>query len=265
MSWKIKGKSVTFGSGNIVQDGLVLNLDTGNFASYSGGTTWTDLSGNGNNGTLENGVGFDSDYGGSLSFDGSNEYVEVSTRNTNLEFQPTQAFSVFIWVYNLTDQFGAIVSNMVDSSPYPGWDLWRNGDGTIAGHFISSWFGNAIKVQVNFDHSSNANKWVNIGYTYNGSSPANATDALNSMNFYINGQLTTSGKANDGGADGFNTTTETISYNASQRFRVASRWASGSSSSTSPLTTSQVSIYNKALTAAEVQQNFNALRGRFGI
>jgi len=86
------------------------------------------------------------------------------------------------------------------------------------------------------------------------------------MNFYVNGQLTTSGKANDISTDGFDTTTETISYNASQRFRVASRWASGSpGSSPSPLTTSQVSIYNKALTAAEVAQNFNALRGRYGI
>ena len=251
----------------IVTDGLVLALDAGNTKSYPGsGTTWTDLSGNGNTGTLVNGVGYTADNGGALTFDGVNDYVEVSTRNTNLEFQPTQAFSVFVWIYNLTDGQGAIVSNMVGSSSYPGWDLWRNSGGTIAGHVISSWSGNATKVTVNFDHSSNANKWVNIGYTYNGSSPANATDALNSMNFYVNGQLTTSGKANDISTDGFDTTTETISYNASQRFRVASRWASGSpGSSPSPLTTSQVSIYNKALTAAEVAQNFNALRGRYGI
>ena len=63
-------------AGGIVTDGLVLNLDAGNPQSYPGsGTTWTDLSGNGNNGTLLNGVGYDSDNGGSLVFDGSNDYV----------------------------------------------------------------------------------------------------------------------------------------------------------------------------------------------
>jgi hypothetical protein len=233
-------------------------------SAYYGGSVYRDLVGS-NNGTLVNYPTYNSSGGESLSFDGVDDYVEVSTRNTNLEFQPTQAFSVFVWIYNLTDSSGAIVSNMVGSSPYPGWDLWRNGGGTIAGHLISSWTGNAIKVKVNFDHLSNTNKWVNIGYTYNGSSPANATDALNSMNFYINGQLTTSGKANESGVDGFNTTTETISYDSSQRFRVASRWASGSYSQGSLLTTSNISIYNRALTASEIQQNFNATRGRFGV
>jgi hypothetical protein len=42
-------------SPRIVTDGLVLCLDAGNPKSYTGsGTTWTDLSGNGNNGTLTN-------------------------------------------------------------------------------------------------------------------------------------------------------------------------------------------------------------------
>jgi hypothetical protein len=46
----------------IVTDGLVLALDAGNPKSYPGsGTTWTDLSGNGNNGTLVNGVGYNSE------------------------------------------------------------------------------------------------------------------------------------------------------------------------------------------------------------
>ena len=67
-------------SPSIVTDGLVLCLDAGNPKSYPGsGTTWTDLSGNGNNGTLVNGVGYDSDNGGSLSFDGVNDYVTLGT------------------------------------------------------------------------------------------------------------------------------------------------------------------------------------------
>jgi hypothetical protein len=62
----------------IVTDGLVLCLDAADSNSYPGsGTTWYDLSGNGSNGTLVNGVGFDSANGGSLSFDGSNDYVNA--------------------------------------------------------------------------------------------------------------------------------------------------------------------------------------------
>ena len=63
---------------SIIDDGLVLYLDAANTKSYPGsGTTWTDLSGNGNNGTLENGVGYNSGNGGSLVFDGVDDYDYV--------------------------------------------------------------------------------------------------------------------------------------------------------------------------------------------
>jgi hypothetical protein len=63
-----------------VTDGLVLHLDAGNPASYPGsGTTWTDLSGNNNNGTLINGPTYSSDNGGSIVFDGVNDYVSINT------------------------------------------------------------------------------------------------------------------------------------------------------------------------------------------
>jgi hypothetical protein len=61
----------TFTGPNVVSQGLVLALDAGNSKSYPGsGTTWSDLSGNGNNGTLVNGVGYNSSNLGSLVFDG---------------------------------------------------------------------------------------------------------------------------------------------------------------------------------------------------
>jgi hypothetical protein len=69
-----------FAGPDIVESGLVLALDAGNSKSYPGsGATWTDLSGNGNNGTLVNGVGYNSGNGGYLVFDGSNDYVQFST------------------------------------------------------------------------------------------------------------------------------------------------------------------------------------------
>ena len=81
---------------NIVKDGLVLHLDAANYKSYPGsGTTWSDLSGNGNNGTLTNGPTFDSGNRGSIVFDGSNDFVYLSNPSS-LAFG-TGDFSIEIW------------------------------------------------------------------------------------------------------------------------------------------------------------------------
>ena len=71
----------------IVTNGLVLALDAGNTLSYvSGSTTWRDLSGNNNSGSLVNGPTFNSVNGGSIVFDGSNDYVEISPVNASSQF-----------------------------------------------------------------------------------------------------------------------------------------------------------------------------------
>jgi hypothetical protein len=82
---------------NIITDGLVLALDAGSKKSYSGsGTTWKDLSGNGNNGTLVNGPTFDSGNGGSIVFDGFNDLTTVvGAGKTNY----SQSFSMGTWFY----------------------------------------------------------------------------------------------------------------------------------------------------------------------
>jgi hypothetical protein len=65
---------------NIVTDGLVLSLDAGNTKSYPGsGTIWYDKSGNGNNGTLTNGPTFNSANGGSIVFDGTDDYINATS------------------------------------------------------------------------------------------------------------------------------------------------------------------------------------------
>jgi len=67
-----------FSSQDIVRDGLVLWLDANDKTSYPGtGTVWRDLSLSGNIGTLTNGPTFDSANGGSIVFDGSNDYVRI--------------------------------------------------------------------------------------------------------------------------------------------------------------------------------------------
>ena len=66
------------GGSSIITENLVLNLDAGNNSSYGGsGTTWTDLSGQNNNGTLINGVTYNSGDGGYLIFDGTNDRVSL--------------------------------------------------------------------------------------------------------------------------------------------------------------------------------------------
>lgn len=75
---------------SIVTDGIVMNLDAGFVSSYpKGGTGWSDLSGNGNNGTLINGVGFS---GGSMVFDGVDDYVTLGTKSI-----VSNDFSINIW------------------------------------------------------------------------------------------------------------------------------------------------------------------------
>lgn len=70
----------TIGGSNIVTDGLVLSLDAANRRSYPGsGTTWSDLSGNGNNAVLTNGSSFNTTNGGNINNDGVDDYVAGPT------------------------------------------------------------------------------------------------------------------------------------------------------------------------------------------
>jgi len=81
-------------SPSIVMNGLVLCLDAGNTKSYPGsGTTWIDLSGNSNTGTLTNGPTYSSENGGSLVFDGIDDYVTTSLGTHT-------PYCIDIWFYN---------------------------------------------------------------------------------------------------------------------------------------------------------------------
>ena len=65
--------------------------------------------------------------------------------------------------------------------------------------------------------------------------------------------------------DGFNISSETITYDTNQRFRVASRWVSGTSNSPVSATIPSALVYNRILSAAEILQNYNATKTRFGL
>ena len=82
------------GASPIVTDGLVFAVDAANYKSYQGsGTTWTDLASS-NNGTLTNGPTFDSGNGGSIDFDGSNDYIDFGDFDNT---QVSSAITLSIW------------------------------------------------------------------------------------------------------------------------------------------------------------------------
>lgn len=257
-------------SPKLTTNGLILYLDAANTRSYSGtGVNWNDLTVNQNISTLTNGPTFSSSNMGIFSFDGTNDYAEITTKDSSLEFQPTQPYSVFVWFRGPSAQTTAIVSNMNDNgSTFPGWDLMFNqgeAANTIAMHLISNWQLNAIKISVTYNFTANLNRWIFFGYTYDGSCPVSSANVLSSVNFYFNGDLYTTGKTIRVPDDGFNSSSETITYETNQRFRVAARWRSGSFAIPASISISNVQIYNRVLSSTEVLQNYNALKGRFGL
>ncbi len=214
----------------VVQSGLVLNLDAGASTSYPGsGTTWTDLSGNGNNGTL-NGPTYNSANGGSIVFDGSNDYVNISVP-TSIN---TKTILSFIRV---TASGGDYVVYGLDAN---GSDNWFGVNENLV-----RLFGTQSSNVNNFSLSGTTNiltnTWYQIGCTIDG---ATAKVFLNGVEENSVTQAFTIGAWDS-------------SPTLGRRGSIAQRYFPGS--------IANLQVYNRVLTAAEIQQNFKALRGRYGI
>ncbi|MGA1050053.1 MAG: LamG domain-containing protein, partial [Minisyncoccia bacterium] len=227
----------------IVQDGLVLHLDAGNPASYTGtGTTWTDLSGNNNNGTLVNGPTYNSANGGSLVVDGVDDYI-ITTRLSNTG-NSNSSQSYCLWV-KPDDTNGNILS-MSSSNPQGSWNMppIAASSSRFRGKFWSNQYLNATSTYVN-------SQWyyVCLIFSYN-SVTANAYQRL-----YVNGDLNSE------------QTNITYSASGSNNFLFFGQQNPGADNAGMfKGSYGSIQIYtNKALTAEEVQQNFNATKGRFGL
>lgn len=159
---------------NIVTDGLVLAWNAADRNSYPGtGTTIYDLSGNGNNGTLYNGVGFSIANGGVLTFDGTNDYVTCSTPNLS---------STDFTVVGAARYSGATRGRMINAIS-SNWLLGHWGN-SVANYYAEGWVTGAGA------GGSDTNWRI---YTGTGAVTAD------SYNFYINGTLNT-GPSNAGSA-----------------------------------------------------------------
>ena len=219
--------------GNIATQGLVLNLDAAIQGSYpKTGSTWFDISNNGNNGTLTNGpLYIGSDYG-AIVFDGVNDYVEVPNNvalNSNIG-------TISIW-FNSTTVSGrsAVLIGKTDSvGSFNGINILTSGT-EIYGQVKGS------SDQIISGSLLSQNTWYNFTLTYSSGI---------SYSSYLNGSL-------------IGTNTLTSFTFSTQPLRIArsldSFWT---------IYKGQVSnamIYNRALSAQEITQNFNTLRGRYGI
>ena len=211
---------------SVVTDGMILYHDAANVMSYSGsGSTWNDLSGLGNHGTLVNGPTFDANTNkGAFTFDGTNDYVNFG--NSSILQQSTGTLSAWTKA----------------SSPGAGYRGIIAKQGAYGLFYTNS-------VLVAYDWAADAprstginiadNTWKNVVLTYQ-------SGVSNGTRIYINGVSVL-------------TTTITIQSQVANLFGGAEANASQYASCQA----SSFKMYNRVLTAAEVANNYNAMRGRY--
>lgn len=219
-------------------DGLVLWLDAANPRSYPGsGTVWSDMSGNNNTGTLTNGPTFSSASLGSITFDGTNDYTLFG----NILNFTTEPFSFSYWV-----NFNTLTTNLVNQGPIV---LFKGGfqlrgfydqiltDGSII--FVTNQIGAYQSTTVSTGTIIPGN-WYNISYTRTSSS----------VRIYVNGvdRVSVAGTH-------INPGTSPDSFRlAVYQFDIYAR-----------MNLSSFMTYNRTLSAQEVKQNYDALKGRYNL
>jgi hypothetical protein len=229
----------------IVEDGLVLALDAANPKSYPGsGTTWTDLSGNGNTGTLTNGPTYSSANGGSIVFDGVDDGVNLPNKS-DFYLIPNQNQTNCGWFNTNNTNTSTIIYDA------------RNSVGSTVGYFIGVQSGGLLRAWFYYTFNDASSLQINtaisagIWYHY-----AVVFDRNGLMSLYLNGILKSSVNISSFSANDY-------SINTNPTIGIKSYSGSGISPFSGNI--AQVSIYNRALTPQEIQQNFNATRSRYGI
>lgn len=238
---------ISYNTSAVIDSSLILYLDAANPRSYPGsGTTWYDLSGNNNHFTLYNGPTYSN---GAIVFDGTNDYA---ASNSSLNLSGYSAITVEIWVKcNNAVASMAIEHTANWNATLGGWGLATNADGntTLADMNHTNHNGGAGARNYTFSMGSNWNSHVNIFSTI-----VDATGRLTYANGNLQSFTSTGGygTSTSTGAGGF--------VNAS--LYLASR---GGSSIFLNGSISIVKIYTTKQNAAQISQNFNAHRGRYGV
>ena len=213
---------------NIVREGLVLALDAASPRSYSGsGNTWYDLSGNDNSTTLYNSPTYTNNNVHTFNFDETNDYAKVN----NTGILPTTAYTK-IAAFRPESSTANIISGGTSDGQHA---FWMGGTSTTlqSGH-NGSWS------TVSYSPGSMLNQWWIGAVTFNTTS---------GWVLYLNGQQV-------------DTDSNTSTFTGGNTVRI------GAYIDTSNLFDGDIAIamiYNRVITSTEVLQNYNALKGRFGL
>ena len=242
-SWK---KVINFSGivNTIVTSGLVLNYDAGNTSSYPGsGTVWTDLVNGTNNGALINGVGYDSLNQGSLVFDGIDDRGTFTTPVTN-----TSAQTYEVWVRGV---------------PSPTANI---GFGYVLHNNSSNNFIGTAYMGIGYAGPSQPIANREIYATFNGNWQNMGTGIIADETTIRQIVLTWDGANQVAYVDGVQRVTQPLASTPSN-FSTTTSFGDFRDSTFRPIQGNiySIKVYDRALTGPEVQQNFDALRGRYGI
>jgi hypothetical protein len=232
-----------YGGPDIVTDGLVLALDAKNPKSYpESGTTWYDLSGVGNDGTLTNGPTFESTNGGSIEFDGTNDYVNI-TDNSSLDLSEEITVEYVFkfdsppsgYAYHITVKG----SNTGDANFI---DYLLKDHGGVTLKFVAN-AGGTWKVVSPYSQQLSSNEWYHAIWSYN----------------YLTGGIL---RVNNVLAIGNSSGTGLLTTN-SQPLQIGDIFYGGHNFLNGNV--ALVRIYDRALTTVEMTQNYNSVKSRFGL
>jgi hypothetical protein len=227
------------GGPNISENGLIFSLDAADRTSYPGtGTAWNDLVGN-NNSTLTNGPTFNSGNKGSIVFDGTNDYVNCGSSVGGGYINITAC----IWVYPQRNDNYYFARYILGSN---GWIITSvlvggNRVFTVDGREQGGG-GNYFQILTTTSFPTN-NIWYHLCYTKN----------ANNWRLYVNGNL----EANS------NVGTGTIPFSSAGSDTLDIGGLSGDIYCQGRISNAQ--IYNRALSAQEILQNYNNTKSRFGL
>jgi len=233
----VNGTTVHTSAATIVTDNLVVNLDAAQSASYDGsGTTWFDISGNNNDATFVGSPNYQTGFGGYFNLDGSNDYFEgVHNSQTDLSSSAATIEVVFRIDSNPGDWvsiFGKVASGSNRS-----YSLWYNVSSDV---FLWQRY-NGDDVGASFDPNISLNQWYHLVGVSDGSD----------HRIYLNGQL----RDTDFSSSQFDTNTDP--------YRVGYDGNNVHTEHHGDVALAR--MYSDALTDAEVLQNFDATKDRYGL
>ena len=234
---------VNRGPSPIITDGLIFAIDAGNTRCYtSGSTTENDLIYD-NQGSLENGLGYDPDGKGSWNFDGGDDEIDLGsiTSSNPISLAGQTTVTIEIWC-NPTggagDRWQRVIDKSDSGSGANGYSIWVSDQGSkVIGFGIDG-----VNVINNYtDSTLEFGEWNHIVFTKDG----------NTNKYYRNTSVkNTTTTAATIPSDTTNAKIGTWNHTTGREFKgkIAS-----------------IRIYTKALTEAEITQNFNAQKSRFGL